>query len=174
MPACLRFRSNFRGSRISKNNERVRGEHLKKITILGHLFREMDIAARDAHTGNFYRFSVRQRSHCCFYLQSLSYSSHDPISFLLLCSSIFSQIGYSRNDSLTSSSLAPRTFLPFFLFFSVLSLCLRDSVCLTAKDRSNRKFCRHIIPPPFARRSAIFSKLQYPGWLQLCYRYFTV
>lgn len=44
LPPRLPFRSNFRGSRISKNNDRVRGEHLRKITILGRLFREMDIA----------------------------------------------------------------------------------------------------------------------------------
>ena len=126
LPPCLWFRSNFRGNRISKNNERVRGEHLRKITIPGHLFREKWISRlATLHGGNSYRFSVRQVCRCCFCLESRNeslpsflFSSSPPLlAYISPIYIFFFQIRYTRAQRVFHL-LSARSFLSFFLFSS--------------------------------------------------------
>lgn len=71
LPPCLRFRSNFRASRISKNNERVRA--LEKDYDTGPFVQRNGYRGS---RGNFYRFSVSQDSHCSFHLESSIFFHH--------------------------------------------------------------------------------------------------
>lgn len=73
LPLCLRFRSNFRASRISKNNERVRA--LEKDYDTGPFVQRNGYRGS---RGNFYRFSVSQDSHCSFHLESSIFFHHSP------------------------------------------------------------------------------------------------
>lgn len=110
LPPCLRSRSNFRGSRISKNNERVRA--LEKDYDTGPFVQRNGYRGS---RGNFYRFSVSQDSQLCsFHLESSIFFYHSA-PLLLPCPSIFPQIGHSHKDFLTF-------FLTFFSLASSISI----------------------------------------------------
>lgn len=84
---------------------------MKKITILGHLFREMDIVA---HVEISIDSQLARIPNCSFHLESSIFFYHSA-PLLLPCPSIFPQIGHSHKDFLTF-------FLTFFSLASSISI----------------------------------------------------
>lgn len=90
---------------------------MKKITILGHLFREMDIVA---HVEISIDSQLTRIPNCSFHLESPIFFYHSA-PLLLPCPSIFPQIGYSHKDFLTffHHSLHQYLFLPIFIYLFI-------------------------------------------------------